>query len=217
MMLVGVDLGQAQDYTAVAVLEATGERPARDYAVRHLERWLGVAYPDQVTRLQQLCAAPELAAAPLIVDHTGCGRPVVDQLAAGGLEPWAITIHGGDVVSWEGRFYRVPKRDLVGTVAVLLQGRRLHIAAALPEARTLTAELTTFRVTIDPRTAHDSYSAWREQDHDDLVLAVALACWWGERHQPPPLMAPGGAWQPSISSRHLVETQPWRPLGGRYS
>jgi len=38
-----------------------------------------------------------------------------------------------------------------------------------------------FRAKIDPATAHDSYSAWREQDHDDLVLSVALACWWGER------------------------------------
>ena len=29
-------------------------------------------------------------------------------------------------------------------------------------------------------TAHDSYSAWREEDHDDLVISVALAAWWGE-------------------------------------
>jgi hypothetical protein len=38
-----------------------------------------------------------------------------------------------------------------------------------------------FKVKIDPVTAHDSYSAWREQDHDDMVLAVALAAWYGER------------------------------------
>jgi hypothetical protein len=37
-----------------------------------------------------------------------------------------------------------------------------------------------FKVKIDPRSAHDSYSAWREEDHDDLVLSVALAAWWGE-------------------------------------
>jgi len=35
-------------------------------------------------------------------------------------------------------------------------------------------------VKIDPRTAHDSYSHWREGDHDDLVLATALACWFRE-------------------------------------
>ena len=48
-------------------------------------------------------------------------------------------------------------------------------------AATLVQELLNFRVTIDPRTAHDSYAAWREGMHDDLVLAVAMACWWGER------------------------------------
>ncbi len=34
---------------------------------------------------------------------------------------------------------------------------------------------------INISTAHDSYEAWREGDHDDLVLAVAMACWAGER------------------------------------
>jgi hypothetical protein len=28
---------------------------------------------------------------------------------------------------------------------------------------------------------HDSYNAWRESIHDDLVLAVALAAWYAER------------------------------------
>jgi hypothetical protein len=29
---------------------------------------------------------------------------------------------------------------------------------------------------IDLRTAHDSYKHWRKTDHDDLLLAVCLAC-----------------------------------------
>ena len=37
---------------------------------------------------------------------------------------------------------------------------------------------------IDPLTAHDSYGAWREGAHDELVLAVAVACWYGERPVP---------------------------------
>ena len=27
------------------------------------------------------------------------------------------------------------------------------------------------------KTAHDSYEAWREGDHDDLVLSVGMAVW----------------------------------------
>jgi hypothetical protein len=28
---------------------------------------------------------------------------------------------------------------------------------------------------VDSATGHDSYEAWRERDHDDLALAVALS------------------------------------------
>ena len=40
------------------------------------------------------------------------------------------------------------------------------------------AEMQSFKVKIDPKTAHDSYSAWRENAHDDLVLAACLAVWF---------------------------------------
>jgi hypothetical protein len=116
------------------------------------------------------------------VDATGCGRPVADMLTAAQLPCllYAAFITGGDKPHQEGMDYRIPKRDLAGVVQVLLETDRLKIAAALPELPTLVKELVNFRVKIDPATAHDSYSAWREAEHDDLVLATALACWLGE-------------------------------------
>ena len=97
-----------------------------------------------------------------------------------GLSPVPVSIHGGDRVSVDRGNYRVPKRDLVSCIAVLLQQKRLQFAQ-LPMTPTLVQELLNFKVKIDPATAHDSYAAWREQDHDDLVLSLALSCWWGER------------------------------------
>ena len=44
-------------------------------------------------------------------------------------------------------------------------------------------ELAQFKVKINISTGHDSYEAWREGDHDDLVLAVALACWYGVKRR----------------------------------
>jgi hypothetical protein len=96
---------------------------------------------------------------------------------------YAASITGGDTVSREDMQYRIPKRDLVSTVQVLLQNTQLKIAEGLPETQTLIKELQNFRVKIDPQTAPDSYSAWRENMHDDLVLATALACWIGEHHR----------------------------------
>jgi hypothetical protein len=65
-------------------------------------------------------------------------------------------------------------------VQTLLQNGRLQIAEALALAEVLKRELPSFRVKVDPRTAYDSYEHWREQDHDDLVLAVACAAWFRE-------------------------------------
>ena len=181
--LVGLDLGQAQDYTALVIAEQHGTPPTASYQIRHLERFaLGTAYPAIVTHIQSLLQHPTLQRhTSLVVDATGCGRPVVDLLTQTRLAPVAVSIHGGDQVSHDGHHWRVPKRDLVSVLQVLLQARRLQVAEALPLAQVLVQELLNFRVTIDPRTAHDSYSAWCEGQHDDLVLATALACWWGER------------------------------------
>jgi hypothetical protein len=49
----------------------------------------------------------------------------------------------------------------------------------LPEAQVLVQELQTFR--MRPALATTKVEiAWREQDHDDLVLALGLAAWLGE-------------------------------------
>jgi hypothetical protein len=207
--LLGLDLGQANDFTALAVLEKTwpednraGER-AR-YAVRHLERMpLGTPYPGMVARVGERvhALAAREAHLTLVVDQTGVGRPVVDLLRAARLPfrlvPVAITA-GQAVTQVEESVgpvtqvgFHVPKRDLVGTLAVLLQSARLRVAQELPEAQLLVQELLNFRVTISP-SGRDSYGAgeeWREGAHDDLVLAVALAAWHGEHAPAPPMGA----------------------------
>ena len=187
----GLDLGQAQDYTALAVVERKEfryEAKPCEYHIRHLERpKLGTPYPAIVDRVKQLMASSSLQnKTALVVDATGVGAPVVDMFRKAGLAPVAITITGGNTVSREASGYHVPKRDLVTTLQVLFQSGRLKVAGSLPEARTLVNELLNFKVKINVKTAHDSYEAWREGIHDDLVLAVALACWYGEQ-QPPAL------------------------------
>ncbi len=152
---------------------------------------LGTSYPDVATHVKTLLDTPPLKGkTQLVVDATGVGRPVVDMLIQQGLEPIAITITGGDQVVFE-KGWRVPKRDLVGCVQILLQTSRLKFAEQIPAVPALVQELLAFRVKIDPLTAHDSYGAWREGAHDDLVLAVAVAAWWGQRYTPVRRWLPG--------------------------
>jgi hypothetical protein len=51
-------------------------------------------------------------------------------------------------------------------------------------APVLTEELAQFKAKINVSTGHDSYESWRQADHDDCVLAVALAVWFGQRSKP---------------------------------
>jgi hypothetical protein len=129
-----------------------------------------------------LMATPQLRGATLVIDRTGVGRAIFDLFLAEGLTPIGITITGGDQVVRDGGSYHVPKRDLVGVVQALLQGGRLKVAAALPEAATLTRELETFRVKLSAA-GHDSYDA-REGGHDDVLLATALPLWAAEEGLP---------------------------------
>jgi hypothetical protein len=54
------------------------------------------------------------------------------------------------------------------------------IAPALPDAAALGRELLNFRAKVHLTTGNETYESWRERDHDDLVLSVALACWYGQ-------------------------------------
>jgi hypothetical protein len=196
---VGLDLGQAADYTALAVVQSVAEVNQaggvdKNLHLRHLERYeLGTPYPQIADNVAALMRDERLTPneydpsrlrvfrrePQLIVDDTGVGRAVADLLKTKGLKFRAVTITGGDEVNAVGGGrYRVPKRDLVGALEVPFHTGKLKIAEGMDLWPTLKKELLNFRRKIDLRTAHDSYEHWREGDHDDLVLAAALACWW---------------------------------------
>ncbi len=195
----GLDLGQSQDFTALAVLERplasiedvlARRRPA--YALRHLQRFpLGTAYPAIVQRVVELLGSPLLSGSTLAVDQTGVGRAVVDMLADAlrgrvSCLYFPITITAGHAVTGgDSGSLQVPKKELVGTLQVLLQARRLHVARTLPEAALRVKELESFRAKVTAA-RDETFESWREGQHDDLVLAVALAAWLGEQALPTP-------------------------------
>ena len=187
----GLDLGQTRDFTALAVLErqpptdaGTAVEPP-EYALRHLHRFpLGTPYTEIVPAVAALVRSGPLAESPVVVDQTGVGRAVVDMLrqAIGWVVPVSIT-GGHAVIVTEDRSFHVPKKELVTCLQVMMQSRRLRIARGLHEAAVLVRELQQFQVKITAE-ANETFGVWREGQHDDLVLAVALACWWAERHPP---------------------------------
>ena len=195
---VGVDFGQSRDFTAIAVLEraeTTGAWDAVMYAwkkvvslqVRYLERIeRGTPYTEVVERVVQVTQWHELAGrCRLAVDGTGVGRAVVDLLrrAGPGCVVMPVNITSGLKETQEGGYYGVPKRDLILGLQVLLQRKVLRIAAGLEYGADLLKEMTAMQVKIT-LSGHEQCAVWREGTHDDLVFAVALACWNAQNAYP---------------------------------
>ena len=82
----------------------------------------------------------------------GVGAPVVER-ARGSGERW-----------------QVPRKDLLAGLEVLLETGELRISKRLVEAGRLVKELTSIR-----------FGRGESGEHDDLTMAVGLACWRARR------------------------------------
>ena len=222
--ILGLDLGQQHDYSALT-LDEIHERgtPESSHRARYLRRWpLRTPYPTIVGDVAALVRRPPLERADvLVIDQTGVGRPVVDMFVQAKLPihlvPITITA-GHHAARQEDGGWHVPKRDLVSTVAVLLQSARVRIAPDLAEAETLRAELENFRTKITAAGNETSGAGeeWREGRNDDLLLTTALACSYGEHGPiPRPFRPAAGGSRPIVDGyRALVRRDmgtPTRP------
>lgn len=155
--------------------------------LRFLERVeLGTPYPEVVERVVKVTRSRELAGrCHLVVDGTGVGRPVVDllRMAGPGCNVMAAVITAGQRESSSDGYCGIPKRDLIIGLQVLLQRGELQIAAGLQYGAALAAEMAAMEVKVSSA-GREQFGAWREGTHDDLVFAVALACWGSKKVYP---------------------------------
>ena len=195
---IGVDLGQSEDYTALAVVErreTAGEfdaawwryRRVETLWLRHLERVpLGTSYPEVVKRLVTVAQTEPLAGqCTMVVDATGVGRPVVDQLLAAkpGCSVLPVLILGMEMESQDRGCYRVPKKDLVTGLELLLANEHLAVAPGLKQWEALKEEMMEMKVRKTD-SGRDQFGVTRAGKHDDLVLATTLACWAARKVTP---------------------------------
>ncbi len=204
----GLDIGQENDSSALAVDERLGSPPAQ-HVLGHLELFpLRTPYADVVDRVRSLVNHRTMVDAIryVAIDATGCGRPLVemfyDALFPGGSVPTDLVTREPLVrlvpVLWSGTGvqvtkkpmgrwveYIVPKRELVSQMAVVLEGRRLTaLLKGSPHVRSWVEQMRVFRRKMPKATTVESYEAAKATDHDDLVAASMLAIWVAENIMP---------------------------------
>jgi hypothetical protein len=191
----GLDLGQRQDHSALAILHLEWRllgRCAVTYAyqflpeltIRSLQRYpLNMSYQAipalvaaRANQLEQLQRAktphldPQLE---LIVDAGGPGGPIVDLIRA--LSPRGTTItpvlitNGTAEHPLKGGFRGVPRRDLITRLIQMIAHGCLACADDVANHQVLTDELLEL--------SGADTQPLRSGAHDDLAIATALAAW----------------------------------------
>ncbi len=121
------------------------------------------------------------------MDATGVGRPVVDMLRG----PRLGSTRFLSAVSYSDGYHKAPKRDLMTGLQVVLQREQIQIAAKLPWRPALMEEMRAMEVRTTGE-GRERCGAWREGAHDDMVFAVALACWAAKVANPEMARGDGG-------------------------
>lgn len=196
--VVGIDLGQAHDPTAIAVIEHVRVRvhqayrqkadaqqltawrqamrayPAQ-YNVRHLERLpLGMHYPAQVACIADMMRRAPLKDARVFYDYTGVGRAVGDLLHQAQIRRLhRVHLTGGQDSKNAGDRHAVSKTDLVSRMQAALHTGELAIEESLPDAGTLARELADYKLNFTA--AGNAQFNARSGAHDDLLIATGLA------------------------------------------
>ncbi len=195
-----VDFGTLNDYTAITVTQraeryqrakAVPDTPAymrerravvSEYENTYLRRAAqGMPYPEVLRNVQAMMNSPQLSGrTTLIFDATGVGVAVVQDARDMGMDPVAITITGGNKVTPNEALggYNVPKRDLVMALLLAFQNHRIKIAPS-QHREALKNELQAFRLKMK-KAGNEAYENYRDSDHDDLVLSLAMGVWYPE-------------------------------------
>jgi hypothetical protein len=119
----------------------------------------------------------------LVVDDTGVGRGIARWLKKYGVKPLVgVTITGSrggkaQPDPHEGGRWRVPKTQLVFDLINAVDTQRLEVPRGLDQWDVLREELLRFSRKQNEQTGHVRYEHEKAGDHDDMVIALALALW----------------------------------------
>lgn len=204
--LIAAHIGLPHEPVGVVLVERieelTGEfdKRLRRWGTRNLYRVRQIERPEAGARLTDVAALvrdmtpADAKRATVLVNMTASGRPAVDLLSAHQLKPIPIVTNNSDGARRGRGSIHVPQKELITSLSILMAERRLQAPRDAPNAAALADQLREFRAKPKTKAATDIWA--REDDTGELVMATALACWWGETRmssllkQPPPPRLP---------------------------
>ncbi len=187
--IISISLGGSANPTGLAVVEPRSEYwypkgneseldSENHFGVFWLERVpAGRSYPAIVSRVRELKATQQVSRdCSVLVDITRTGAAPLKLFEAKGIDVEPVEVTDGADATYQNGVHHLPRRDMIGAAQVALQSNRLKVSSGLELAPTLITDLQAFDPALTGRAAETAQI-------DDLVAAVAVAVWWGERLQ----------------------------------
>lgn len=159
VVVAGIDWARYSDYTAAIAL-GVGENGVRVIAT---DRFNGMGWSAQIERVARFLTGHRVSR--VLTDQTSIGDPLLEQLRN---RLWEA---GADMSVDGYTFTNQSKRELIENLAVEFSHGRIVI----PRDETLIKELQYFEYELTQSGAVRMNA--RSGHHDDLVIALALACW----------------------------------------
>jgi hypothetical protein len=208
----GLDLGQMSDHSAMVVAEEVprAEPPVSMGGIRlsgdpeyayffydcvYLREFkLKTHYHDVVNAAIRMLELPRLKdQTALVIDGTGVGRGVADMFIQQRVIPRVVTITNGSHATAVEEGYHVPKIDLLDMLSMLFRQERVAFADSDPDPedgasrrpkQIILEQLNKFRIKRKAGSMSLSFEAELEKDHDDMIIAAALAIWYATKLRP---------------------------------
>lgn len=208
MYIIGADIGRAQDFTAVAVLQVVEleHKSSRqehnrhggfsfswesrsEYHLRALDRLdIGTHYRAIIERLRDIGEKTGDDALYYVLDISGVGKPVFDlaraEIHKGRIDGMLITTGTEDSYDSQKHLYQVAKVNLISALQIAFTSGYLKAAEGLPLLESLVHELQSFRFQAK-QAGEVGMVSWREAPHDDLIFALAIALHSAMKHRRP--------------------------------
>ena len=185
--IVSLDPAKLHDYSALSVLKVSRE-PGNSYNQYHLialERqrrqpyeltsaWFVKAFKNPILRSSDCTFEP----IPLI-DIGGVGEPTADIIKRMGVQVRGVRYTGGDGFKIDGRNVNVSKALMVSNFLGISEGGRFTMPSRASFEGLFKSELRDFRGELG-KLGRIRFEA-EEGSHDDLVMSVCQAVWFGEQ------------------------------------
>lgn len=183
----GVDLGQANDFSAVTgildeqlpiVRDGRVVLGQRERTVVYADKFRGVSYVDVVQHLNRLRnAAPFAGKTELCIDGTSLGRVVSDMLFEESIPHHAIQMTAGQGWSRKGRYINASKTHMIETTSVLFSAGELDFAHDLTIRKEIEDDLASFSIQTTAAGNQIITQSRSASGHGDLGISLIVAAW----------------------------------------